>query len=138
MREHNSPASSKEKKTILVADDEVSMRELLSMLLETEGYAVLVASNGREAMEIFSQEKDKVDLVIQDLKMPGMDGTELLRWLKSDSPDVPVIVITAFSTWDSAVEAMRLGAFDYIRKPFDTDSIRSVISRAIEKRAYVQ
>src|SRR6059036_658432 len=106
MREHNSPASSKEKKTILVADDEVSMRELLSMLLETEGYAVLVASNGREAMEIFSQEK--VNLVIQDLKMPGMEGTELLRWLKSDSPDVPVIVITAFSTWDSAVEAMRL------------------------------
>lgn len=138
MRESNPPGSSNVKKTILVADDEVSMRELLSMLLEAEGYSAIVASNGQEAMEIFGREKEKIDLVIQDLKMPGLDGTELLRWLKSESPDVPVIVITAFSTWDSAVEAMRLGAYDYIRKPFDTDTIRSVVGRAIEKRVYIQ
>jgi DNA-binding NtrC family response regulator len=67
-----------------------------------------------------------------------MDGIELLRLLKSEAPDVPVIVITAFSSWDSAVEAMRLGAYDYIRKPFDTDTIRSVVKRAIERRAYLQ
>jgi two-component system response regulator PilR (NtrC family) len=67
-----------------------------------------------------------------------MDGTELLKVIKSEAPDVPVIVITAFSSWDSAVEAMRLGAYDYVRKPFDTDAIRSVVGRALEKRAYLR
>ncbi|HVR76641.1 MAG TPA: sigma-54 dependent transcriptional regulator [Planctomycetota bacterium] len=122
-------------KTILVADDEQSMRDLLSMLLEASGYNVLLASNVEEAMRVFSAEKGRINLVIQDLKMPGADGADLLRWLKVEDPDLPVIIITAFSTWDSAVDAMRLGAFDYIRKPFDTDAIRSVVARGLEKDA---
>lgn len=120
---------------ILVADDEASMRELLGMVLESEGYAVTSVASGREAVETLSRDRRSHDLVIQDLKMPGFDGTELLKWIKSELPDVPVIVITAFSSWDSAVEAMRLGAYDYIRKPFDTDTIRSVVARALERRA---
>ena len=126
------------KPVILLADDEMSMRELLSLLLEAEGYETIVSSSGKDALEKFRAERGRIDLVIQDLKMPGMDGIELLRLLKSEAPDVPVIVITAFSSWDSAVEAMRLGAYDYIRKPFDTDTIRSVVKRAIERRAYLQ
>jgi DNA-binding NtrC family response regulator len=126
------------KPVILLADDEMSMRELLSLLLEAEGYETIVSSSGKDALEKFRVERGRIDLVIQDLKMPGMDGIDLLRLLKSEAPDVPVIVITAFSSWDSAVEAMRLGAYDYIRKPFDTDTIRSVVKRAIERRAYLQ
>jgi DNA-binding NtrC family response regulator len=134
----NQPAADNDKRTVLVADDELSMRELLSLVLETEGYRVLLAASGREALDSFREERESIDLVIQDLKMPGMDGVDLLRQLKAEAPDVPVIVITAFSTWDSAVEAMRLGAYDYIRKPFDTDTIRSVVRRAIEKRTYLR
>ena len=122
---------------ILVVDDESSMRELLSLLLENEGYQVLLASSGEEAIEVFRGESDEVDLVIQDLKMPGMHGTQLLAWLKQRAPDVPVVVITAFSTWDNAVDAMRLGAYDYIRKPFDTDTIRSVVARAVDARRFL-
>jgi two-component system response regulator PilR (NtrC family) len=129
---------SKERHTILVADDERSMRELLEMLLGAEGYDVVLASNGADALDALRRERERIDLVIQDLKMPGMDGAELLTVLKAEAPDVPVIVITAFSSWDSAVEAMRLGAYDYVRKPFDTEAIRSVVSRALEKRAYLK
>ena len=138
MRESTELEQAKRRKKLLVADDEPSMRELLKMLLESEGYDVLLASDGTEASEVFAKEKEHIDAVIQDLKMPGLQGTDLLRWLKEEAPDVPVIVITAFSTWDSAVEAMRLGAFDFIRKPFDTDTIRSVVNRAVERRAFIR
>ena len=133
MHETKDHGPAQAKKTILVADDEQSMRDLLGMLLEAEGHDVLLACNGREAMEVFSRERERISLVVQDLKMPEVDGSTLLRWLKEEAPQGPVISITAFSTWDNTVEAMRLGAYDYIRKPFDTDTIRSVVSRALEK-----
>jgi two-component system response regulator PilR (NtrC family) len=134
MREIEEANENEPKKTILVAEDEQSMRELLGMLLEAEGYAVAAAANVTEAMALY--EKQPPDLVIQDLKMPGLEGTELLRWVKARDPAVPVIVITAFSSWDSAVEAMRLGAYDYIRKPFDTELIRTVVARALERDSH--
>jgi two-component system response regulator PilR (NtrC family) len=133
MSEAPAPQSLKGR-TILVVDDEASMREFLEILLTGEGFRVLTAPNGRAALEVLQKDPGPVDLVIQDLKMPGMDGLELLRRLKAQSPALPVVVITAFSTWDNAVEAMRLGSYDYIRKPFDTDVIRSVVARAIEQR----
>lgn len=133
MRESTTAETTPTKRRILVADDELSMRELLGMVLESEGYQVKAVATGREAVDALTADKG-FDLLIQDLKMPGLDGVELLRWAKSHQPDLPVIVITAFSSWDSAVEAMRLGAYDYIRKPFDTDTIRSVVGRAIERR----
>jgi len=117
---------------ILVVDDELSMREFLGILLRKGGHRVSAASDGHRALEIVEQ--DPPDLVIQDLKMPGMNGTELLPKLKVRVPDVPVIVITAFSTWDNTVEAMRLGAYDYVKKPFDTDEIREVVERALTHR----
>ena len=116
--------------SVLVVDDEHGIRELLKLLLETEGYHVLTARSGDQALEIYAE--NKVDLVIQDLKMPGLGGLELLRSLKEQSAHLPVLVITAFSNWDDAVEAMRLGAFNYIRKPFDTDNIRRIVRRALE------
>ena len=123
---------------VLVVDDERSMRELLTIVLQNEGLEVIEADDGRSALEIFEREGDNIDLVIQDLKMPGVNGIDLLKTLKSSSSEIPVIVITAFSTWDSAVEAMRLGAYDYIRKPFDTGVIRSVVCRALEQRAIIK
>ena len=125
-------------RTILVADDEESMRDLLRLLLETEGYVVLTAADGCEALEEFRESRTKINLIIQDLKMPAMDGVTLLRHFKNEAPEIPVVIITAFSTWDNAVEAMRLGAYDYIRKPFDTDSIRLVVSRAIERQQLLE
>jgi two-component system response regulator PilR (NtrC family) len=123
---------------VLVADDEASMRELLGMLLENEGYRVFPARNGREAMAAFREHRSEIDLVIQDLKMPETNGIDLLSRFRQEAADVPVIVITAFSTWESAVDAMRVGAYDYIRKPFDTSTIRLVVSRAIERRGLLE
>ena len=119
---------------ILVADDQESVRELLCIVLETEGYSVLQAGDGNEALQAFRANRHRIQLVIQDLKIPHIDGVTLLGNYRSEAPDIPVIVITAFSSWDNAVEAMRLGAYDYIRKPFDTDTIRLVVNRAVERK----
>jgi len=119
-----------EKERILIVDDEESMREYLSLVLEKEGYVVKTAADAFEALRLV--EAEPLDLVVEDLKMPKMDGIELLKRLKEKNEKLPVIIMTAFSTWDSAVQAMRLGAFDYIRKPFDNQHIRNVISRALD------
>jgi two-component system response regulator PilR (NtrC family) len=123
-------------KTILVIDDEKSMRECLEIIFGKEGYAVLSAGNGSEGLRLF--ESNQIDLIIQDLKMPGLSGTALLRAIRDRDQSVPVIVITAYSTWDTAVEAMRLGAYGYIKKPFENDNIKSVVERAIESRNLIQ
>ncbi len=117
---------------ILVVDDERGMREVLSVLLEREGHAVTVASDGAEALEKYGGVRP--DLVLVDVRMPKMDGIALLRALKGRDPGALVIVMTAYSTWDSAVEAMRLGAFDYFRKPFDNREIRATVARALAAR----
>jgi len=123
-------------KTILVIDDEKSMRECLEIIFNKEGYAVLSAGNGSEGLRLF--QNNQVDLIIQDLKMPGLSGTDLLRAIRERDDSVPVVVITAYSTWDTAVEAMRLGAYGYIKKPFENDNIKSVVERAIESRSLLQ
>jgi len=117
---------------ILVVDDEKSMRDLLGIVLEGEGYDVTATDDGKEALARIREEH--FDLVIQDLKMPKMDGIELLEKVRDIKPELMVIIITAFSTWDNACEAMRLGAYDYIKKPFDTDDIREIVSQAIERK----
>ncbi|MCZ6689390.1 MAG: sigma-54 dependent transcriptional regulator [Planctomycetota bacterium] len=118
---------------LLVVDDEKSMRDMLRIVFRDEGHEVVEAADGKEGLEAFRE--NEIDLVVQDLRMPRMDGLQLLQALKDSNADVPVIVITAFGDWQSAVEAMRLGAFDYIKKPFDTDLIRSIIARALEQTA---
>jgi two-component system response regulator PilR (NtrC family) len=117
---------------ILVADDEKSMREVLDIFLKGEGYDVSVADGGESAIEAIK--KDIFELVITDLKMPKVSGFDLLKTVKETSPDTIVVIITAFGTTESAVEAMKLGAFDYIQKPFKMDDIRLVVKNAIEKQ----
>ena len=120
------------KTRILVVDDERSMREMLSILLEREGYEAVGAKNGQEALQLF--ETSLFDLVISDIQMPGINGIELLSRIKTLAPEVPVLMITAFSTAEQAVDAIKLGAFHYFTKPFNNDEIRALVRNALEKR----
>lgn len=119
--------------SILIIDDELSMREFLKILLEKEGYKIATAANGQEALILAAQQD--FDLAISDIRMPGMSGLELLSSLKVKKPDMPVIMITAFASPDDAVSAMKNDAFDYITKPFNVEEIKKVIKAAIIKRA---
>ncbi|MCX7792977.1 MAG: sigma-54 dependent transcriptional regulator [Thermodesulfovibrionales bacterium] len=120
---------------ILIAEDEKGMREVLEIFLQEEGYRTLSVRDGRAAIEAL--EKDIFDLVITDIKMPRADGFEVLRKVKEVSPDTVVIMITAYGTTESALEAIKLGAYDYIEKPFKIEEIRVVIKRALERKKFV-
>ncbi|MDH3258257.1 MAG: sigma-54 dependent transcriptional regulator [Deltaproteobacteria bacterium] len=122
----------KTKGKILVVDDEKSMREILEIFLKSEGYGVWLAENGDRATE--AVKKDIYDLIITDMNMPRVGGLELLKNVKQITPDTVVVIITAFGTTESAVEAMKLGAYDYIQKPFQMDDIRLVVKNALEKQ----
>ena len=115
---------------ILVVDDEQKMRDLLSMMLERKGFKVDKASNGRHALEILH--KNTYDVVISDIKMPEMDGRELIKTLRQEKILTPVIFITAFATIDSAVDMMQLGACDYVTKPFDESKIFFTVNKALK------
>lgn len=117
---------------ILIIEDEKSMREVLKILLEEEGYDITPAADGQEGIEQI--QKDIFDLVITDIKMPRMDGFGVLKKVKEISPSTVVIMITAFGTTESTIEAMKLGAYDYIHKPFKIDEIRLIINKAFEKK----
>ena len=123
--------------TVLVVDDERSMREFLAICLRREGHQVSVAESGEKALEhlVASQ----ADIVVTDLKMPGkVDGLGLLRGIRDQGLDTEVIVVTAFATPETAIAAMKQGAYDYLTKPFKVDEINAVIHRALEKRALVE
>ncbi len=122
----NKPVSDR----ILVVDDEVNMRALFKKILSKEGYQVETVSSGDEAVKLL--EKDRFDLVVSDLKMPGMDGFELLKKVKEISPQPPFILLTAYGTVDSAVAAMKQGAFDYLTKPVNNDEVKLVIKKALD------
>src|SRR5262245_4207745 len=117
---------------ILVVDDERSMRELLAIVLRREGYEVLLAENGRNAVDAL--EREPVDLLISDIKMPDMSGVDVLRAAKRVDQDILGIMITAFASTETAVEAMRLGACDYLSKPFDIDLLKMKVREKIENR----
>jgi two-component system response regulator PilR (NtrC family) len=117
---------------ILVVDDEQSLREVLSIMLKRTGYAVTSVADGEEAIELLN--KDIFDLVITDLRMPKIGGMEVLKAAKSASPETVVLIITAFASADSAVEAMKQGAYDYLTKPFQVDEVQLIIRNALEKR----
>ncbi len=121
-----------EKTNVLVIDDEAVIREGLRRILEIEGFSVETSASGNLGLERL-QDKD-FDLVISDLKMPGMNGMDVLKAIKVLQPEVPVIIITGYSTVDTAVEAMRNGAFDYIAKPFTPDQINEKVRKALEQR----
>src|SRR5207245_4250888 len=115
---------------ILVVDDEAQLRGLFERILRNEGYEVRCASSGDEALKLL--ETEWFDLVVTDLKMPGMDGMELLAKGKLASPTLPFIVLTAFGKGRSAVAAVRGGAYDYLVKPFGIEELKLVIKKAIE------
>ncbi len=119
-------------KKILIVDDELNMRLVLSAMLKKEGFEVSAAANGHEALQIL--QSIKVAVVITDLKMPDIDGMELLSRVAERYPEIPVIMITAHGTIATAVEALKKGAFDYITKPFDLDDLKNIVSKAIKTR----
>jgi len=119
------------RKSILVVDDEKSQREILEMILSGEGYDVTTASSGEAAMKFVADRK--FDLVLTDLKMTGMSGLDLLKELTDFDKSIIVLLLTAHGTVDSAVDALRLGAFDYLQKPYDREKLLDTISRALNK-----
>jgi two-component system response regulator PilR (NtrC family) len=122
-----------EKGKILVVDDERSMREFLGIMLAKEGYSVTQCPDGETALK--QVEEDIFDMVIMDIRMPKMDGIAVLEQIKEMAPETIVIMITAFASTDTAVRAMKKGAYDYITKPFKIDEIKLIIHNALEKKA---
>ncbi len=118
---------------ILVVDDEESSRVGLSKLLEKANYAVATAENGKEALE--KVKGNVCDLVITDMRMPLMGGIQLLRELKEQAPDVGVIIVTAYGEVDSYLEAMNLGAFEYLNKPIKVDELKKMIAKVLEGKS---
>lgn len=119
------------KDKILVADDEQSMREFLDIMLKKEGYKVSLASNGEEVVKLI--DNDLFDLVLLDIRMPKLDGISALKKIKAITPETIVIMITAYASADTAIKAMKEGAYDYITKPFKVEEIKLIIKNALEK-----
>jgi two-component system response regulator PilR (NtrC family) len=120
------------KDKILVADDEQSMREFLDIMLKKEGYKVSLASNGEEVVKLV--DNDLFDLVLLDIRMPKLDGISALKKIKAIAPETIVIMITAYASADTAIKAMKEGAYDYITKPFKVEEIKLIIKNALEKK----
>lgn len=120
------------KPRILVVDDEESIREFLEIMLKKEGYEVTCAEDGVKAKELLS--KRSFDMVISDLQMPNMTGIELLKYVRESYPELVFMLITAFGTTESAVEAMKMGAYDYLTKPFKIDEVRINIQNALRTK----
>ncbi|MFH0790766.1 MAG: diguanylate cyclase [Candidatus Omnitrophota bacterium] len=117
---------------ILIVDDEEVMRSLMRDVLTDAGYKVDTVLCGEEAIDKIKQ--NEISILVTDLKMPGMDGTEVLRKVKAINSDICVIVVTAYPSLESAIEAMRHGAYDYIVKPFNIEEIKLVLGRAVERQ----
>lgn len=120
------------KSRILVVDDEESIREFLEIMLKKEGYEITLAEDGQKAKDLLV--KKTFDMIISDLQMPHVTGIELLKHVKENYPDVVFMLITAFGTTENAVEAMKMGAYDYITKPFKIDEVRMNILNALRSR----
>ncbi|HVG35439.1 MAG TPA: sigma-54 dependent transcriptional regulator [Pyrinomonadaceae bacterium] len=118
---------------LLIVDDEQSMRQLLTLVFGREGHSVRSAENGRQALEQLRQ--SPADLIISDVKMPDMGGIELLTAARQLSPDVVIVMMTAFATVETAREAFKLGADDFIQKPFDIDELKLIVAKGLEKLA---
>jgi two-component system response regulator PilR (NtrC family) len=117
---------------ILIVDDEEVLRDVLDAVLRREGFDIVPASSGEEALNIV--ETEEVDLVILDIMLPGISGIDTLRSLRISNPSLPIIIITAFSSIDGAIEAMKHGAFHYIPKPFKNEEVVHTVNKALEQR----
>lgn len=121
------------RKTVLLAEDDPSHLEMLATVLRGWGYNVETAKSGVEAVLIFEKSPDKIDLFLADMRMPGLDGLESMKKVKVVSPELPVIIMTAYLAVDDAVEVMRNGAYDYIAKPVDLQRLKHVLEACLEK-----
>jgi len=117
---------------ILIIDDEKSLLDLLSLVLKKEGYRVKTCLAPTKVFDIL--EKEELDLLICDIKLPQISGMEVLRYVRENKPEVPVIMITAYGSLKQAVEALKAGAIDYILKPFDVEELKIIIAQELEKR----
>ncbi len=120
---------------ILIVDDEQSYRQLLSLVFESDGHNIRTAANGSEALDLLHAEPANV--IISDVKMPDMDGIEMLRAVRETLPDVGVVLMTAFASVETAREAFKLGADDFIQKPFDVEELRLIVKKTLEKQALI-
>lgn len=122
--------------SVLVVDDEPGIREFLQIMLDREGYDVSCAADGKEAINFFK--KKRYDVVVADIRMPKVNGFEVLTTIKEISPETNVIMITAYASFESAVESMKEGAYDYITKPFNVDEVKRTIKNALQKKGVVE
>ncbi len=121
-----------ERKQVLIVDDEPNLRKILSAQLTRDGYDALTAEDGEQGLQMLREHH--IDLVITDLKMPKVDGMTLLKRALEIEPELPVVLITAHGTIDTAVEALKRGAFDFVTKPFDKDEVRQIVAKALKTR----
>src|SRR5258708_17698582 len=119
-----------ERKQVLIVDDEPNLRRILSAQLTRDGYDVLPAEDGEQGLHLLREHH--IDLVITDLKMPRVDGMTLLKKALEEDPELPVVIVTAHATIDTAVEALKSGAFDFVTKPFDKDEVRQIVTKALK------
>ncbi len=120
---------------ILVVDDEPALRQMLEVVLRRDGHQATFAANGVEAMEKLAADR-AIGLVLSDLRMEPIDGLELLKQIRVRFPEVFVIIMTAFAEWDTALRAMRLGAYNFLRKPFENQAVKGLVHRALEARQH--
>src|SRR5678815_1062097 len=120
---------------ILIVDDEQSYRQLLSLVFEGDGHTIRTASNGREALTLLHEEP--ADVVISDVRMPDMDGIQMLSSVRETQPDLGVVLMTAFASVETAREAFKLGADDFIQKPFDVEELKLIVKKTLEKQALI-
>jgi len=125
--------NSKNPKKILVVDDEADMRWILTNTLKNNGYCVITADGGKNAIQRIK--KNSLDLILLDIRMPEVDGIQVLKKAREINPMTPVIIITAYADVENAVQAVKLGAYDYFVKPFDTNDLLIIIKQALEKIA---
>jgi len=123
------------KPTILIVDDEKEIRNLFQDFLTQEGYKVFTATNGAEAISLGKQ--NRFDLALLDIKMPGMDGIEVFQKFKKLKMNMEVIILTGYGTLKTAKEAMKLGAYDFLTKPFDLWLVKNIIHQALERKKEV-
>lgn len=120
---------------LLIVDDEQSYRQLLTLVFEGDGHNIKTAKNGREAIELLEQEP--ADIIVSDVKMPDMNGIEMLRAAREFLPDIAVVLMTAYASVETAREAFKLGADDFIQKPFDVEELKVIVKKALDKQVLV-
>jgi two-component system response regulator PilR (NtrC family) len=121
---------------LLIVDDEQSYRQLLNLVFQEEGYSIRTAMNGREAIAML--EEEPAGVIVTDVRMPDMDGIELLKAARGMLPDIGIVMMTAFATVDTARDAFKLGADDFIQKPFDVEELKIIVKKAFERQALVE